>query len=326
MSTAANISRAIWQPHNETEAGAAVEIWRGLASPRKSIPSKFLYDERGAKLFDQITELEEYYPTRTETAIMRENAQEMARHIGANATLIELGSGSAVKTRLLLNQLESLSAYVPVDISREQLEHTATQLQREYPSLRVLPVWADYITDRFIAPVSGRMKRVFYFPGSTIGNFRPFEAHRFLMQLAAHAGDDGQLLIGVDLQKDTDVLERAYNDESGVTAAFNLNLLRVVNRELSTNFKIWKFFHRAIYNQREGCIEMHLVSRSAHEVAMPDGRRFHFLRGEPIHTEWSYKYRLDRFESLARSAGWQLQQVWTDPSQWFSVQLLRVAR
>ncbi len=298
------------------------DVLNGHQKVPKQLPCKYFYDERGSKLFDRICELEEYYPTRTEIGIMERYASAMAESIGDGAVVVEYGSGSSQKTRLLLEHLEEPAGYVPVDISREHLLRSAGALSADHPGLPVHPVCADF-TQSFDLPteVRGREPRVAYFPGSTIGNFAPREAGKFLGQIGDLCGSGGALLIGVDLKKDVEVLERAYNDGEGVTAAFNLNLLERINRELGGDFDIDRFAHRAFYNEDAGRVEMHLVSREAQTVSIGE-EEIRFTRDESIHTESSYKYSLDDFAELARSASFEVEQVWTDPERLFSVQYL----
>ncbi len=298
------------------------EVLSGLRQTPKTLPCKFFYDERGSRLFDQICELPEYYPTRTEMGIMQAHVDEMTARFGPDCRLVEYGSGSSLKTRILLDHAPHLAAYVPVDISREHLRRSAQALRAAYPALEVLDVCADY-TQEFSLPSCRRAAAStgVYFPGSTIGNFPPSEAAPFLTRMAALCGKNGGLLIGVDLKKDTQTLEAAYNDAQGVTAAFNLNLLTRINRELDGNFALDQWEHRAIYNPVEGRIEMHLVSRRDQPVRIGNAA-ICFDRGETIHTESSYKYNLDGFATLAQSAGWRVENVWTDPERLFSVQYL----
>ncbi len=302
------------------------DVLSGLGQPQKTVPCKYLYDEEGSKLFDAICDLEEYYPTRTEWSIMQQYIGEIAPHLGRDCCLIEYGSGSSLKTRILLDHLERLAGYVPIDISRPHLMQSAARLSQAYPNLVIRPVCADY-TNLFQLPqMEGQVSRnVVYFPGSTIGNFDPAEAQTFLSRVAQVCGKGGKLLIGVDLKKDVQVLEEAYNDKKGVTAAFNLNLLRRINREVGGAFRLDLFEHRACYNTEQGRIEMHLVSLSDQTVRVGDAKVF-FQRGETIHTENSYKYSLDGFARLAGSAGFEAEGVWTDADQLFSVHLLRVVR
>lgn len=300
------------------------DILAGLTASPKRISSMYLYDERGSKLFDAICDLDEYYPTRTELGIMRRRVDEMADRIGADCLLVEYGSGSSLKTRFLLEHLVQPAGYVPIDISREHLARAAESLAEQFPALEVLPVCADF-NQPIALPEPSRpaSHNVIYFPGSTIGNLTPVVAERFLMRTAAVVGPEGGLLIGVDLKKDLDILVAAYNDREGVTAQFNLNLLRRINRELDADFDLDAFEHEAIFNEAEGRIEMHLVSQCDQVVEMA-GEVIEFTEGETIHTENSYKYSLDEFEELAAKAGWSVEQVWTDHKQLFSVQYLEV--
>ncbi len=300
------------------------DVIHGLQQPNKELPSKFLYDERGAQLFEQITRLDEYYPTRTELAIMQHHGAEMAALLGPRCLLIEYGSGSSTKTRLLLDALEEQAGYVPIDISKAQLLDVAAQIAERYPALEVLPVCADY-TAYYEVPVPEQpvARRVVYYPGSTIGNFHPEQARKFLQSIADVCGRNGALLIGVDLKKDPVVLHHAYNDGAGVTAAFNLNLLTRVNQELSGDFQLDSFRHYAFYNPQAGRIEMHLVSLREQTVLLGDNE-IRFKRGESIWTESSYKYTLDEFARLAAEAGFEVERVWTDAAERFSVQYLTV--
>ncbi|MEM9352569.1 MAG: L-histidine N(alpha)-methyltransferase [Planctomycetota bacterium] len=295
------------------------EVVEGLEQEQKSLPCKYFYDARGSQLFDQICELEEYYVTRTELSIMREYAGEMAEQIGPRVMLVEYGSGSSVKTRILLDHLHEPVAYVPVDISREHLEQSAANLSRLYPEVEVLPVCADF-TEEFELPVSEDVAthNAVYFPGSTIGNFRPDEAQAMLERIVRLCGCGGGLLLGVDLQKDTATLESAYNDSEGVTAAFNLNLLTRINRELGADIVVDRFEHRAEYNSELNRIEIHLVSRCDQTVTVGD-REFEFLAGESIHTENSHKYTVEGFAELAAAAGLTLRRHWSDSLNRFAV-------
>lgn len=297
------------------------QVIHGLRQTRKHLPCKFFYDRRGSELFDQICELPEYYPTRTELGIMTRHAAEMAEALGPRCRIVEYGSGSSTKTRLLLDHLTDPAAYVPLDISREHLLEASHRLAERYPGLQVLPVCADY-TSRFALPGAvGARRTIIYFPGSTIGNFEPHDARSFLMAAAQRAGVGGGLLIGVDLKKDPNTLHAAYNDAAGVTAAFNLNLLTRINRELDGDFDLHQFDHYAFYNPRLGRIEMHLASRCVQTAAVGAGR-FDFREGETIFTESSYKYTLSGFASLAAASGWRVEKIWTDEQRMFSVQYL----
>lgn len=299
------------------------EVLAGLTSTPKSLPSKFFYDARGSELFDAICELDEYYLTRTELAIMEEYVDEMAERLGANALLVEYGSGSSLKTRILLAHMHGPAGYVPIDISREHLLVSAADLQVEFPSVEVLPVCADY-TDHNIdlpEPTHEVGRIAVYFPGSTIGNFHPAEAEAFLRTISDICGPGGGLLIGVDLKKDPATLRAAYNDARGITAAFNKNLLRRMNREVGSDFRLDAFEHKADYNEVQGRIEMYLIS-SEDQVVEVAGRPIGFTGGEAICTEYSYKYSLDGFKALAASAGFEVHTVWTDDRCYFSVQYL----
>jgi dimethylhistidine N-methyltransferase len=304
----------------DARARDLAEILDGLRRPQKTLSPKFFYDERGSELFERICALPEYYPTAAELGIMELHVAEMARLAGPQVSVIEFGSGASLKTRILLRALERPAVYVPVDISRDHLLSAAESLAAEFPEIEILPVAADF-TRPFPLPHPRVMplRNIVYFPGSTIGNFTPGQAVRLLRVMHQEAGADGALLIGVDLEKDRAVLERAYNDSSGVTAEFNRNMLRRLNREFGANFNPEKFAHRAIYNATAGRIEMHLVSRCDQKFRI-GGQTFPLERGEFIVTEYSHKYTLGGFKRLAESAGFTIERVWTDPKQWFSVQ------
>lgn len=297
------------------------DVLAGLSAERKAIPAKYFYDAQGSALFDRICELPEYYPTRTERAILEEHAPSMAEALGPRALVIEPGAGSGLKTRLLLAALSEPSGYVPVDISGEHLQASAAALRESFPQLEVLPVEADF-TRRYVVPRPGRpaMRRVVFFPGSTLGNFEPAAARRLLAEFRQIAGRDGRLLLGVDLQKDIGVLEPAYDDAAGVTAQFNLNLLARINRELGGNFELDAFRHRACYNAAEQRIEMHLVSQRD-QVVRVGGHVFRFRKGETVHTENSYKYTPASIAALAAAAGWRSTRQWSDAQSWFFVGL-----
>lgn len=295
------------------------EAVAGLSSSPRTLPSKFFYDERGSDLFQQICELPEYYVTRTETEILRHYGAEMAESIGENAELVGFGTGAGVKTRMLLDHLQNLIAYVPVDISKQRLTESAAALSREMPELEILPVCADYLQPLELPTPSRKPAHIaVYFPGSTIGNMQPEEARHFLQRVARLCGTSGGLIIGVDLQKSSDILEAAYNDGAGVTAAFNRNMLVRANRELGADFDLSRWRHRALYNQEAARIEMHLLSEGKQTVHL-GGREFDFAPGEKIITEFSYKHTVEGFAALAASAGFQLARVWTDPQKLFAV-------
>ena len=299
------------------------EVLAGLRLPQKTLPCKYFYDERGSELFDAICALPEYYLTRTELGIMETHVEAMAAALGAELLLVEPGSGSSVKTRLLLEHLQAPVAYVPVDIARTHLVRAAERLSRLYPSLEILPVCADFI-QAFEVPVPHRepAHRAVYFPGSTVGNFTPAETVELLRHMQRLAEPEGAILIGLDLRKDVGVLERAYDDAAGVTAAFNLNLLTRLDRELDADFDLRHFRHRAVYNAEEGCIEMHLVSTTAQSVQVA-GERFTLREGEHILSERSYKHTLEGFTALAARAGLALQQHWLDDRGYFCVAYLQ---
>lgn len=296
-------------------------VLAGLHATPKQLPCKLLYDERGSELFERICELPEYYPTRTELSIMRDHVEEMAEAIGPDVLLIEFGSGAGVKCRLLLDALERPKGYVPIDISRKILLRSAEELRKLFPDLPIHPVCADYTQPLKLPTEVNGHRRVAYFPGSTIGNFEPDAARQFLAQSRTLVGKDGGMLIGVDLAKNVDVLHAAYNDKHGVTAAFNLNLLHRVNRELDANFQPDHFSHQARWNARLGRIEMHLISDRREQVRI-GGTTVSFEAGESIHTENSYKRTPEQFEQIAHEAGWRTARTWTDPRNWFSVQYL----
>ncbi|WP_373322382.1 L-histidine N(alpha)-methyltransferase [Methylobacterium thuringiense] len=298
------------------------DVWDGLAATPKALPAKYFYDAAGSELFEGITGLAEYYPTRTELRILDEHGPAIAAALPSGAALVEFGAGSTVKVRRLLRHLRDLTAYVPVDVSGEFLTAQAEGLRRDIPDLAVEPVVADFTRPFALPATVGNAPRAGFFPGSTIGNFRPEEAIRLLDTFGAILGEGSQLIVGVDLVKDTDVLEAAYDDASGVTAAFNLNLLTRINRELAGGFADDSFHHRAFFNAAASRIEMHLVSREAQEIDIA-GRRFDFAAGESIHTENSYKYSIASFRDLAAQAGWAAGEVWTDPDGLFSVHALR---
>ena len=299
-------------------------VLAGLARSPRAIPPKFLYDARGSELFDAICELPEYYLTRTETGILADCAPELARRAGPGCALVEFGSGSSVKTRLLLDAMPDLAAYVPIDVSRHHLDATAAKLRRDYPRLRVEPVCADYmVLDSLPADVNGA-PRLGFFPGSTIVNLEPEDATSFLCRARTLLGDRGAMVLGVDLRKDARCLHDAYNDSAGVTAAFTLNLLRRMNRELGATFDTARFAHEAFYNPVEGRIEIYFRSLAAQTVTVA-GRSFPFAEGERIHTEYSYKYDDAGIAALALSGGFTVDRTWTDPGRQFAVVYLETA-
>jgi dimethylhistidine N-methyltransferase len=303
----------------QTSAFAA-DVLDGLSRQPKQLSPKYFYDVVGSELFEQITVLPEYYPTRTELGILDARSAEIAAIVPEGAALVEFGAGATTKARLLLRHCR-IGAYVPVDISGDFLKAQASVLQRDFPALRVAPVVADFTAQFELPTVVADMPKVGFFPGSTLGNFEPHEACAFLRSARNILGPGALMLIGVDLEKSDRVLHAAYNDASGVTARFNLNLLVRINHELGGNFDLSAFTHRAIYNRERHRIEMHLVSRTAQTVRIL-GKSFAFRAGESIHTESSYKYSLDRFTTLAKSTGWTPQVSWTDDENLFSVHAL----
>ncbi len=293
----------------------------GLAQRRKSIPCRFLYDARGSALFEAICELPEYYLTRTETAILEDSAGEIAALMGPHCQLVEFGSGASRKVRRLLRALEAPAAYIAIDISREQLRAAAEALAADFPGLETIAVCADYTRPLDIELPTALGRRLGFFPGSTIGNFTPLEATDFLRGTRHIVGRDGVMLVGVDLKKDEAVLDAAYNDAQGITAAFSLNLLQRMNRELGGDFDLARFAHDAFYDRVEGRIEIYIKSL-ADQIVTVAGRAVRFAQGERIHIEDSCKYSIDEFRALAARAGYRPWRVWTDRKQYFSIHLL----
>src|SRR5881392_2321788 len=295
------------------------QVIAGLSQQPRTLPCKFFYDETGSALFSKICELPEYYITRTEMQILRERGREIGDALGRGIELIGLGTGAGTKTRILLDNLEAPVAYVPVDISREQLTQSAIVFRKKFPVLEVLPVCADYLQPFDLPPRSGVANRtVVYFPGSTIGNLEPEDATQFLKKIAVIAGRGGALLMGVDLKKSKSILERAYNDSAGMTAQFNLNLLARANRELGSDFNLRGWRHRAIYNEKAGRIEMHLISLRPQTVNIADAA-FSFAPGEHIITEFSYKYSPSEMIALAGAVGLRFEKIWTDEQKLFGL-------
>lgn len=308
-----------YQIENEDELD---EIVAGLLKPEKTISPKYFYDERGSRLFEKITALPEYYPTETELGIMRDSIGEIVALVGEQASLIEFGSGSSLKTRILLEHLDKLAAYVPVDISEEQLLASATELRADFPNLEVLPVLADFTRPFDLpSPTVMPLKNLVYFPGSTIGNFTNEAALSLLEVMHQEAGTGGALLIGADLQKDPKIIERAYNDSAGVTAEFNLNMLRHINREYGADFDLKHYSHSAEYNEDEGRIELRLIADTEQLVNIGN-ERIQIDKGEGILTEYSHKYTLESFAEMAAKAGFEVKRVWMDQERLFSVQYL----
>lgn len=300
------------------------DVLEGLGSGHKQLSCMYLYDRHGSELFDQICELDEYYLTRTELAITENNASEMATLIGPRSVLIEFGSGSSLKTRHLLDCLEELVAYVPIDISKAHLLATAKALAIDYPHIHIRPICANFMEPlRLPEGIDESARRIVYFPGSTIGNFPPAMASQCLAQVAALCGPGGGVLLGTDLKKDRARLEAAYNDTRGVTAAFTLNLLTRINRELGADFQCDQFKHKSEYNEGRGRIESSIVSLDDQTVTLGE-TKISFDKGEEIEIEYSQKYNLTDIDALAQAAGFEVTKVWTDPENLFSVQFLTV--
>lgn len=304
------------KPKNEFYA----DVVAGLSREQKSIPPKYFYDERGSELFDAICDLPEYYPTRTEAALLIRIAPELAERLSNHPHMIEYGSGASRKTRIVLDALSSLQTYVPLDVSEEFLLATADKLAADYPDLTVLPVVADFTASFKLPKEVSEGAKTGFFPGSTIGNLGPEGAREFLGNARKLLGNDAAFLLGADLVKNEDVLRAAYNDGAGVTAEFNLNLLSRMNRELGADFDAGAFHHDAIWNGDESRIEMHLVSDAAQTVAI-NGHRFRFRPGETIHTENSYKFTPDALTKLASETGWRSEKIWADEQFPFAVAL-----
>jgi dimethylhistidine N-methyltransferase len=306
------------------ESSFGRDVVAGLTARPKRLSPKYFYDEAGSRLFEEITALPEYYPTRCELAILRDHAPEMARLIPPDAALIEFGTGSTRKVRILLDAAPAISAYVPVDISAEMLVQEAAELQHDHPRLDVLPIAADFTAPFALPEEIEGLPRAGFFPGSTLGNFEPHQASAFLQHAARILGPGATLIIGIDLVKDAAILNAAYDDAAGVTAKFNLNLLRRINRELGAHIDLDAFCHQAFYNTERHRVEMHLASRRRQKFEVC-GRTIEFRGGETIHTENSYKYTIASFGALARGAGWTPTAMWTDAQGYFSVHALKLA-
>lgn len=307
-------------------AQMCADVLDGLRAQPKALPSAYLYDDRGSKLFDAICETPEYYPTRTEIAILQENIDEIVELLGPRVLLIEPGSGSGIKTQLVLEHLHDPAGYVPIEIAKTHLARAVAALHVQQPTLTVFPVCADFSGDYELPPCPHRVdKRVVYFPGSTIGNLEPDVALALLRRMRRLCGDDGGVLVGVDLKKDPVVLEPAYDDAGGVSAAFALNYLTRLNRELDADFDLEQFGYTAEWDPKFGRIGMFIVSL-AEQTATIDGEEIAFAASERIRTEWSYKHTLDSFAHLAGNADLSVRHVWTDPKRWFSVQYLTPTR
>jgi dimethylhistidine N-methyltransferase len=322
MSVAARKTSRAEAPAHATSEFAA-DVLAGLTAMPKRLSPKYFYDRVGSELFERITELPEYYLTRCDVGILTEHADDIARLIADHAALIEFGSGSSGKTRIVLSRAKSLTAYVPVDVSAEFLRQQADTLQQEYPDIVMLPVVADFAQPFRLPSAVEKLPRAGFFPGSTIGNFEPHQAAGVLHNAARILDREAVFIVGVDLVKDTRILHKAYNDAAGVTAEFNLNLLARINRELGGNFDLASFEHHAFFNRERSRIEMHLASLKRQRVRVL-GECIDFRAGETIHTENSYKYSIESFRALARGAGWTPLAVWTDPKKYFSVHVLRL--
>jgi dimethylhistidine N-methyltransferase len=302
-------------------SGIVEDVLCGLTASRKTLPPKLFYDDEGARLFEQICTLDEYYLTRTELSILRQSVREIADRVGPRAALVEYGSGAGVKVRLLLDALHAPTAYVPVDISHEQLARVSSELAGDYPGVAIRPLCADYTRPLSLPHLPEHERRLAFFPGSTIGNFHPAEAAAFLRRIRRAVGSGGMLLLGVDRRKDAATLNAAYDDRHGITAAFNLNVLRRINRELGADFDLSRFRHTAFFNESAGRVEMHLEATTAHEVDV-GGTRVAFTRGETIWTESSYKYDREQLATVTTAAGFEIERLWSDADDRFWVALL----
>ena len=300
----------------------AQAVLKGLAMRSRSLPSRFLYDERGSELFEEITKLDEYYPTRAETALLQSHGADIAEHVGDADTLVEFGSGSSRKTSLLIDALDGLDTYIPIDVSESYLTEAAEWLAPQHDDLTIEPLVGDF-TKMEALPDAARGQKLGFFSGSTIGNLTRDEATAFLLNAAQLLGKNSVFLVGIDLKKSRDILIPAYDDAEGVTASFSLNLLTRINRELDGDFDIARFAHRAIYNEDEGRIEIYLESLANQTVSVL-GRDFAFAEGERIHTEYSHKYSVSEFQALAATAGWRGMKAWTGDEGLFSLHLLQL--
>ena len=314
---------AAGQAPPDTDAREIRDLLAGLQAPQKHLNPKYFYDQRGSALFEQITRLPEYYPTRTEITLLKSRANVIAELVGDNTVLLEPGAGNCEKVRCLLDALRP-NRYVPMDISGDFLRQAARQLREAFPWLEVQPLIADFSQGLYLPPVTPPHRAVVFYPGSTIGNFEPARAVDFLRQVGEHIHPDGGLLLGADLHKDPAILNAAYNDSQGITAAFNRNALNHLNHRFGASFDPENFEHQAFYNEPLQRIEMHLCCRRDHTVKL-NGHTLTFRRGETIHTENSYKYTLEDIERLAEQAGMTLVQSWVDDEQLFSVNYLNPA-
>ncbi len=305
----------------EKKTSMLEEVLEGLLSnDQKTLPSKYFYDKKGSELFDAITELEEYYPTRTERRLLEENVKEIEQFLGEQILLIEPGSGSSSKTKILLEHMDNICCYIPMDISGDYLNKVAKQLREEFPKIKIQPLAADYTKPFELPEISPDARKVVFYPGSTIGNFKMEKVEQFLKVIHDIIGKDGALLIGADLIKDQSVLEAAYNDSKEITADFNKNILTHLNREIGSDFDPEKFSHKATWNDNKNRIEMHLFAEEDHSVTIGD-KEIRFKEGESIHTENSHKYSLESFQKMV--ADWfEVKKVWTDEKDYFSLQYL----
>lgn len=315
-------SRLYFYDYHPEQANFQEEVIKGMSVTPRALAPKFFYDEKGSQLFDAICETQEYYPTITEMAILEDNLEEIAKLIGDDCLLIEPGSGSSQKVRIILDEINP-KAYMPMDISKDYLCNAAGDVASEYPWLEVHAACVDYTRPFPLPPCHETARKVAFFPGSSIGNFDPKHAITFLKNLALILQPDGGLLIGVDLKKDTQILNAAYNDNEGMTAEFNQNLLTRISNELDAELDVKKFSHHAFYNESLSRIEMHLVSKEEHTVSI-NGQDFDFLKDESIHTESSYKYTIEEFQSLAKQAGFTPVKAWTDEENLFSVHYFEI--
>jgi L-histidine Nalpha-methyltransferase len=300
----------------------AQAVLQGFAHKPHSLPCRFFYDARGSALFEEITQLPEYYPTRVETALLEAHGAEIAGLMGSARLLVEFGSGSSRKTSLLLDALHRIETYIPIDVAGESLEEAAEWLLERHDGLAIRPLVADFTRTRALPVIARRRRKLGFFSGSTIGNLTHAEARAFLANAARLLGKGSAFLVGVDLKKDPAILLPAYNDRQGITAAFNLNLLHRINRELAADIEVDRFAHDAVYDESQGRIEMHLVSLGR-QIVRVLGQKFSFAKAERIHTENSHKYSVEEFQALALSAGWTPVHAWTDKDQLFSLHLLR---
>ena len=298
------------------------DVLAGLSQRQKTLPSRWLYDQRGSELFEEITGLDEYYLTRTETAILRRHAEEMAGLLGEDVALLEYGAGAAIKSEILIDALKAPRMYAPIDIAADFLAQTAARIRDRFPELPTRPIITDFTVDFDIPADVPAQRRAAFFPGSTIGNLGQSEAAALLRRMRQHVGERGKAIIGVDLRKDVETLIAAYDDKRGVTAEFNLNLLSRINRELNGSFPLEAFAHEARWNERESAIEMHLVSRKPQVVSVA-GRSFAFAQGETIHTETCRKFDVAGFAHAAQQSSWLVDRVWSDPGEPFAVFGLR---